>query len=121
MQYGAIALAVGAFVFLLLPWLGGLRAVAGAGRDWQETSESFVSRTGVVFAIAVVAGLVSGGAGIVLQGQTASGGSLLDAMSWSVVRQVLETHFGSIWGARLLVWLAFGGRSCSRTAAGRCP
>ncbi len=108
-QYGAIALAVGAFVFLLLPWLGGLRSVAGAGREWQETSESLVSRTGVVFAVAVVAGLVSGGVGIVLQGQTASGGSLLDAMSWSVVRQVLETHFGSIWGARLLVWLAFGG------------
>ena len=108
-QYGAIALAVGAFVFLVMPWLGGLRAVAGAGRDWQETSESFVSRTGVVFAIAVVAGLVSGGAGIVLQGQTAAGGSLVDAMSWSVIRQVLETHFGSIWGARLLVWLAFGG------------
>ncbi|HET7513470.1 MAG TPA: copper resistance protein CopC [Gaiella sp.] len=108
-QYGAIALAVGAFVFLVMPWLGGLRAVAGAGRDWQETSESFVSRTGVVFAIAVVAGLVSGGAGIVLQGQTAAGGSLVDAMRWSVVRQVFETHFGSIWGARLLVWLAFGG------------
>lgn len=108
-QYGAIALAVGAFVFLLLPWLGGLRAVAGAGPEWQDTSESFVSRTGVVFAIAVVAGLVSGAAGIVLQGQTATGGSLLDGMSWSVVRQVLETHFGSIWGARFLVWLAFGG------------
>ena len=108
-QYGAIALAVGAFAFFLLPWLGGLRAVAGAGREWQETAEAFVSRTGVVFAIAVVAGLVSGGAGIVLQGQTASGGSLLDALSWSVVRQVLETHFGSIWGARLLVWLALGG------------
>jgi copper transport protein len=108
-QYGAIALAVGAFVFLLLPWLGGLRAVAGAGSEWQDTSESFVARTGVVFAIAVVAGLASGATGIVLQGQTATGGSLLDGMSWSVVRQVLETHFGSIWGARLLVWLAFGG------------
>jgi len=108
-QYGAIALAVGAFVFLLLPWLGGLREVAGAGREWQETSESFASRTGVVFAVAVAAGLISGGAGIVMQGLTASGGSLLDALSWSVVRQVLETHFGSIWGARLLVWLALGG------------
>lgn len=108
-QYGAIALAVGAFVFLMLPWLGGLRDVAGAGREWQETSESFVARTGVVFAVAVAAGLVSGGAGIVLQGQTASGGSVLDAMSPSVVRQVVETHFGSIWGARLLVWLALGG------------
>lgn len=79
-QYAAIALAVGAFVFLLLPWLGGLRAVAGAGGEWQETSESFVSRTVIVLAVAVVAGLVSGGVGIVLQGQTASGGSLLDAV-----------------------------------------
>ena len=120
-QYGAIALAIGAFAFLLLPWLGGLRAVAGPGREWQETSEAFVSRAGVVFAVAVVAGVISGAAGIVLQGQTASGGSLLDAMGWTVVRQVVETHFGSIWGARVLVWLAFGGTFPARVPAqGRC-
>jgi copper transport protein len=108
-QYGAIALAIGGFVFLLLPWLGGLRAVAGAGREWQETSEAFVSRSGVLFAVAVFAGVVSSAAGIVLQGHTASGGSVIDAMGHAVVREVLETHFGLLWGIRLLVWIGLGG------------
>jgi copper transport protein len=108
-QYGAIALAIGGFVFLLLPWLGGLRAVAGAGGEWQETSEAFVSRAGVLFGVAVVAGVVSGAAGVVLQGQTAVGGSVLDAMSQSVIRDVLETHFGLLWGIRVLVWIGLGG------------
>ena len=108
-QYGAIALAIGGFAFVLLPWLGGLRAVAGAGREWQETSEAFVSRASVVFTVAVVAGVISGAAGIVLQGQTASGESLLDAMGPTVVREVVETHFGFVWGARVLAWILLGG------------
>jgi copper transport protein len=108
-QYGAIALAIGGLAFILLPWLGGLRAVAGSGGEWRQTSEAFVSRSGVAFAVAVVAGAVSGAAGIVLQGQTASGGSVFDGMRPSVVADVVETHFGLIWGIRVLVWLAFGG------------
>ena len=107
-QYGAIALAIGAFSFLLLPWLGGLRAVGGAGADWRETSEAFVARVGGAFAIAVAAGVISGLAGLVLQAQTASASGVLDAMSPTVIREVLETHFGFVWGSRVLVWLAFG-------------
>lgn len=107
-QYGAIALAIGGLAFIMLPWLGGLRAVAGAGSEWRQTSETLVSRAGMAFAAAVVAGVVSSVAGIVLQGQTASGGSLLDAMRWTVVRDVLETHFGLLWGIRLLVWVVLG-------------
>jgi copper transport protein len=30
-------------------------------------------------------------------------------MSPSVIREVLETHFGFLWGARVVVWLAFAG------------
>jgi copper transport protein len=108
-QYGAIALAIGGLVFILLPWLGGLRAVAGSGSEWRETSEAFVSRAGGAFALAVVAGIVSGAAGIVLQGQTAVGGSVFDGMRASVVRDVVETHFGLLWGIRVLVWIALGG------------
>ena len=108
-QHGAIALAIGALAFLLLPWLGGLRAVTGAGAEWQAASKAFVERARVPFLVALVAGVASSAAGIVLQGQTAIGGSLLDAVSPSVVRGVLETHFGLIWGLRLLVWLGLGG------------
>jgi copper transport protein len=108
-QYGAIAIAIGALAFILLPWIGGLRAVAGAGPEWQSASEAFLARSRLPFLVAVVAGVVSGIAGIVLQGQTAVGGSVLDAMDPSVVQGVLETHFGFIWGIRVLVWLGLGG------------
>jgi copper transport protein len=107
-QYGAIALAIGAFAFLLLPWLGGLRAVAGAGPEWRAASRAFPDHARVPFAIAVVAGVTSSIMGIVLQGQTAVGASLLDALGTSVVWGVLETHYGLIWGLRLLVWLGLG-------------
>ena len=108
-QYGAIALAIGGLVFLLLPWLGGLRAVAGAGEEWRTASEAFVSRSRLPAAVAVLAGVASGVAGIILQGHTAVGGSVLDAFSPSVIQGVLETHFGLVWGVRVLVWLAYGG------------
>ena len=108
-QYGAIALAIGGLAFLLLPWLGGLRAVTGSAPEWEAASRAFVARARGLFLVAVVAGVVSGVAGIVLQGQTAVGGSLLDAFDPSVVQGVVETHFGLIWGLRVLVWLALGG------------
>ena len=108
-QYGAIALAIGALAFLLLPWAGGFRAVAGAAQEWQAASEAFLARSKLPFLIAVVAGTVSGVAGIVLQGQTAVGGSVLDAIDVTVVQGVVETHFGLIWGLRVLVWLGVGG------------
>lgn len=107
-QYGAIALAIGALAFLLLPWLGGLRSVAGSGPEWQAASEAFLNRARGMFLVAVAAGVVSGVAGIALQGQTAVGGSLVDALSTSVVRGVLETHFGLVWGVRILLWLGLG-------------
>ena len=59
--------------------------------------------------VAVLAGVASGVAGIILQGHTAVGGSVLDASSPSVIQGVLETHFGLVWGVRVLVWLAYGG------------
>jgi copper transport protein len=107
-QYGAIALAIGAIAFLLLPWVGGLRAVAGAAAEWQAASEAFLARTRALLLVAVAGGVASGVAGIVLQGQTAIGGNVLDALDPAVVRGVLETHFGFVWGARILVWVALG-------------
>lgn len=108
-QYGAIALAIGALAFLLLPWAGGLRAVAGASREWQAASDAFLHRSKLPFLVAVLAGIASGVAGIVLQGQTAVGGPFFDAVDVQVLQGVLETHFGLIWGLRILAWLGLGG------------
>jgi copper transport protein len=58
--------------------------------------------------IAVVLGVLSGAAGIVLQGATASGTSFWSALDPSVVREVLGTRFGRIWGLRVLDWLVLG-------------
>jgi len=107
-QYGAIALAIGALAFLLLPWIGGLRSVAGAGAEWQAASEAFVARARLPFFVAVVAGVASGIAGVILQGKTAVGGSVFDALDVDVIQGVVETHFGLIWGLRVLVWLGLG-------------
>ena len=41
LQYAAVALAVGALVFLLLSWLPGLGAVAGSDGSWLRASQAF--------------------------------------------------------------------------------
>jgi len=58
--------------------------------------------------VAVVLGVLSGLAGIVLQGATAGGTSFWSALDPGVVREVLGTRFGRIWGLRVLVWLVLG-------------
>ena len=61
-----------------------------------------------MLAVAVVLGVLSGLAGIVLQGATAGGTSFWSALDPGVVREVLGTRFGRIWGLRVLVWLVLG-------------
>jgi copper transport protein len=68
-----------------------------------------VTRTRIPFAIAVIAGVISGIAGIILQAHTAVGGTFADAVTWTPIKGVLETHFGLIWGVRTLAWVALGG------------
>jgi copper transport protein len=47
--------------------------------------------------------------GIVLQGATAAGSTFWSALDASVVREVLGTRFGTVWGLRVLAWLTLGG------------
>ena len=70
-QYASIALAVGT-VFPIAIWLPALALVAGAG-EWRTASERFRRRARGVMLLAVIAGVLSGAAGIVLQGATAAG------------------------------------------------
>jgi copper transport protein len=107
-QYVAIAAAIGGIFFLLAVWIPGLASVAGGDRRWQLASEQFVSRLRTLLLIAIVAGVVSGATGIVLQGATAAGVSFWSALDADIVQDVLGTRWGSIWGIRVLAWLAFG-------------
>ena len=104
-DYLAIALMLGGLAFLLLSWRPALVRAAGAGGGWPEASTAFAARARRMLTVAVVLGVLSGLAGIVLQGATAGGTSFWSALDPGVVREVLGTRFGRIWGLRVLVWL----------------
>jgi copper transport protein len=109
LDYLAIALALGGLVFLLWIWGPALATAAGAGDAWPRAAAAFAARARRVLWLAVALGVLSGAAGIVLQGATAAGTTFFSALDPSVVREVLGTRFGTVWGARILAWLLLGG------------
>jgi copper transport protein len=53
-------------------------------------------------------GAVSAVAGVVLEGAEAAGVSGFEALKEKIVRETLETKFGTIWGLTVVAWLLFG-------------
>jgi copper transport protein len=102
--YLAIALALGGLLFLWFVWAPAL-GVTGPG---LAASAPFARRAHRLLAVAIVLGGASTAAGIVLEGATAAGTSFWGALNQTVVRGVLETHFGTMWAVRLAAWLALG-------------
>ena len=121
LQYGAIAIAVGSIFFLLVVWLRALARTAGASSEWREASEQFAGRLRRILLVAVGIGLVSGAAGVVLQGAKAAGVSFWSALDGQIVGDVLDTRFGTVWGIRMLVWLGFGAVLLGTLSAARRP
>ncbi len=105
-QYGAIALGLGALAFLLICWLPALRLVAGGGSDWQAASDAFAFRVQRLLVLAAVAGMLSGLAALVLQGAVGQGSTFWVAAKPDVVDEVLGTRFGTAWGLAALAWAA---------------
>jgi copper transport protein len=120
-DYLAIALMLGGLAFLLLSWRPALVRAAGAGGGWPEASTAFAARARRMLTVAVVLGVLSGLAGIVLQGATAGGTSFWSALDPGVVREVLGTRFGRIWGLRVLVWLVLGTVLAAGASAATIP
>ncbi len=120
-QYGSIAAAVGAVFFLLMIYLRALAAATGASGAWRDASEAFARRLRQLLLVVVAIGLVSGAAGIVLQGAKAAGVSFWSAADSQVVSDVLDTRFGTVWGIRMLVWLGFGAILLGSLSAARRP
>jgi copper transport protein len=108
LQYTAIALAVGGLAFLMLAWLPALAAVGGEGEAWSRASRAFAGRLRRVLFLAAALGAVSAAAGIVLEGAEAAGVSGFSALRETIVRETLETKFGTIWGFAAVAWVAFG-------------
>ena len=123
LQYAATAIAIGAVFFLLAIWLPALASVAGGGRASGRARRSGSRGGSALCSPSLSASASSSSAlGIVFQGATAAGVSFWNALDWDIVDQVLGTRFGTVWGIRLLVWLALrAGRSSRRSPAPAAP
>jgi copper transport protein len=107
-QYGAIAVAVGALVFLLAVWLPALRLVAGGSGPWRTGSEAFVARLRLSLLVCAIAGALSALAGVVLEAAEAAGVSGWAALKPHILSEVLGTKFGTLWTAGAAAWLLTG-------------
>ena len=107
-QFGAIALGLGALIFAWLCWLPALRATAGAGAGWLAASTAFSARLRALLLAAAAAGALSAALAIVLQGAVAGGTGIGPALSADVIGDVLGTRFGTVWALGFVAWLAVG-------------
>lgn len=103
-QYAALAVALGGFVFLLCVWLPGLGMAAGADRSWRDAAGAYATRARIVVLGAALAGVVSGAAGVALEGATGAGISAWSALRPHVIHETLTTRFGLVWGIGAVVW-----------------
>jgi copper transport protein len=103
-EYLAIALGVGGFVFLLLVWTP---ALAGLGDGTAEAERRFLRRLRLLLLVAAILGMLGAGASIVLEGAEAAGVSGFSALKWTIVEETLETRFGTVWGLAFLAWALF--------------
>ncbi len=108
LQYAAIALGVGGVAFLLLAWLPALDEVGGGDEAWSRAARAFGRRLRVMLLTGAALGAISAAAGVVMEGAEAAGVSGFSALRETIVRETLETKFGTIWGLAVLAWLLFG-------------
>ncbi len=107
-QYLAIAIGVGALLFLLLSWLPGARA-SGLGSALIAQAESgFLPRWRRLLLGAAVAGALSAWAVIALEAAAVAGEPPWTAIADGALSDVLATRFGVVWALGATAWLAFG-------------
>jgi len=95
-SYAAIAFAVGALAFLIWTWLPGLGSVAGAEGRWRNASKRFSRRLRLLLVAALAAGLVSEACQLVFQGATGAAVSFWHALDAKILREVIQTRFGTV-------------------------
>ena len=109
LAYLALALVAGGTAFLAAVWRPALRDRAGADERWQRASEAFAGRARTLTLVAVALGVATSALGIVFQGAVAAGTSFWQALDPTVIGDVLDTRFGTVWALRGLGWLLVGG------------
>jgi copper transport protein len=114
LDYVSLALAVGGLAFLWLAWGRGTRGPPGDGLDDEYeqrlalAARIFTRRIERFLAYAVALGIVTGELGILLEGASAAGLPLWSSLRWDIIRTVLDSRFGWVWGTRTVVWIALG-------------
>jgi copper transport protein len=121
LSYLALALGIGGVVFVAAVWRPALRACAGPDDYWLTASDAFAARAGMLVGAGVGLGGLSSGLGLVFQGAIASGSSFWHALDPGVIGEVLDTRFGTVWGLRLVAWLAVAGLLMLPAARLRAP
>jgi len=106
--YAAIALAVGALAFLVLAWAPGFGSARSSDESWAAARSGFIARLRATLLLAAGIGALGAAAGVVMQGAEGAGVSGFSALRESIVRETLETRFGTAWGFAVLAWVAFG-------------
>jgi copper transport protein len=119
LNYLTLALMVGGLVFLFLVWMPGLQAVAGGKPRWSQAADTFATRIGRLFAVAVALGVLVSVLGVLLQGASAAGVSLWTSLKGSIVENTLESRFGEVWGARAIDWVLLGALLLAARPLGR--
>jgi copper transport protein len=97
LQYGAIAVGAGTWLFLALVW-----GPAGAA------SAAFDARARRLLLGAAAVGAASALAGVALEAAQAAGVSGWSALRPSILREVLGTRFGTVWSIGAGAWLMAG-------------
>jgi copper transport protein len=119
--YLAIALVIGATVFMVVVWIPALARHAGAGSEWRAASRRFAARMRGLVLGAVLLGLVATGAAIVLDAATVAGVSFWAALDPEVIESVWDTRPVRAWGVRFVLWLALGVVLVLALRPGRAP
>ncbi len=107
-QYAALAVALGALIFLLSVWWPARRRLGGEGEPSQRASRAFEWRLRTVLLVAAAAGAISAVAAIVFEAAQAAGVSATSALDATILREELGTRFGTVWGLTALAWMLLG-------------
>jgi copper transport protein len=119
LNYLTLALMVGGLAFLFFSWSPALAATAGGEERWSLAAQTFASRLRRLFAVAIVLGVIVSVLGVLLQGASAAGVSLWSSLKSSIVKDTLDSRFGTVWGLRAVDWLLLGGLLLGAKAIGR--
>jgi copper transport protein len=109
LAYLALALTVGGAVFLAVVWRPLATAVGRPDSHWTNATAGLVDRAHALMLAGALLGIATSAAGIAFQGAVAAGTSLWQALDVTVIGDVLDTRFGTVWALRLLAWIAVTG------------